>query len=225
MPTGQERGTDGRCCGRCTAVVRTLVPSSTWQGTPALEDLCEGCWSAVRCAMRRLGARRDEAEDLTQTFFLEMLSRRSIEGARLSSGCFRPYLLAAARNLLLKHRARERARKRGAGIAFLSYEEDRCGARESVTTPWKAHPEALLERETFERAWGNAIADVRAEVAREDRRRVEALLPQLDGLGRGANSARIAAELGITEGAVRVALHRLRLKLRSRLAAAGYGEA
>jgi RNA polymerase sigma-70 factor (ECF subfamily) len=174
--------------------------------------------------MRRLGARSDEAEDLTQTFFLQLLSRRSIEGARLSSGCFRPYLLAAARNLLLKHRARERARKRGAGIAFLSYDENRCQARESATAPWEAHPEAALEREMFERAWCNAIAGVRAEVAPEDGRRLEALLPHLDGLGRGADGARVAEELGITEGAVRVALHRLRLKLKGRLAAAGYGE-
>jgi RNA polymerase sigma factor (sigma-70 family) len=225
MPTCQERGSDGRCCGRCTAVVRTLLSSSSWQESCALEDLCEGCWSAVCCAMRRLGAHPDEAEDLSQTFFLQLLSRRSIEGARLSFGCFRPYLLAAARNLLLKHRARERARKRGAGIAFLSFEEDRYGARASATTPSEADPETALEREAFERAWVNAIADVRAEVAPEDGRRLEALLPHIDGLGRGADSARIAEELGISEGAVRVALHRLRLKLRSRLAAAGYGEA
>jgi RNA polymerase sigma factor (sigma-70 family) len=224
MPTRQDGAPIGRCCGRCTAAVRTLLATSSWQGSPALEAIC-GCWSAVCCTLRRQGARPDEAEDLTQTFFLRLLSKRSIEGARLSSGCFRPYLLTAARNLLLKHRARERARKRGAGLSFVNFEENRSGDRTSLTAPNAGSPDAALERDAFERAWADAIAEVRAEAVNEDGRRVAALLPHLDGLGRGADGARLAAELGMTEGAVRVALHRLRLKLRSRLSAAGYGRA
>jgi RNA polymerase sigma-70 factor (ECF subfamily) len=225
MPNCRGGEPNGRCCGRCTAAVQTLLSASSWQCAPALEELCGECWSAVCGSLRRLGASPDEAEDLTQTFFLQLVSRRSIEGARLSSGCFRPYLLAAARNLLFKHRARERAQKRGAGLSFVTFEEGRSGNRESLTTPSAGAPDAALDRDAFERAWVRAVADVREEAEREDCRRVEALLPHLDGLGRGAESARLAAELGMTPGAVRVALHRLRLKLRARLAAAGYGQA
>jgi RNA polymerase sigma-70 factor (ECF subfamily) len=225
MPSCRGEGPNGRCCGRCAAAVRTLLSGPSWQCAPALDELCEGCWSAVCGSLRRLGASPDEAEDLTQTFFLQLVSRRSIEGARLSSGCFRPYLLAAARNLLFKHRARERARKRGAGLSFVTFEESRSGNRESLTTPNAGGPDAALDRGAFERAWSRAVADVRDEAELEDRRRLEALLPHFDGLGRGAESARLAAELGMTQGAVRVALHRLRLKLRTRLAAAGYGRA
>lgn len=225
MPTCQDGGQDGRCCGRCTAAVRTLLCAPSWQGSPALDELCGGCWFAVCRSLRRQGAGPDEAEDLTQTFFLQLLSRRSIEGARLSSGCFRPYLLAAARNLLLKHRARERARKRGAGFSFVTFEENRSGGGTSLTTPNSRSPDTDLVRGAFQSAWARAVAEVRAETENEDSRRLEALLPHLDGLGRGAESTRLAAELGMTEGAVRVALHRLRLKLRDRLSAAGYGRA
>lgn len=225
MPTCKDGTPIGRCCGRCTTAVRTLLATPAWQGAPALDAVCEGCWSALCCALRRQGARPDEAEDLTQTFFLQLVAGRSIAGARLSSGCFRPYMLASARHLLLKHRARERARKRGAGLSFVAFEENLSGDRASLTTPKTGAPDAALERDAFERAWADAVAKVRAESVREDGRRVEALLPHLDGLGRGAEGARLAAELEMTEGAVRVALHRLRLKLRIRLSAAGYGRA
>jgi RNA polymerase sigma-70 factor (ECF subfamily) len=225
MPSCQDGGRDGRCGGRCTAAVRTLLCASRWQGTPALDELCGGCWSAVCRSLRRQGADPDEAEDLTQTFFLQLLSTRSIEAARLSSGCFRPYLLAAARNLLLKHRARERARKRGAGFSFVTIEENRSGDETSLTTSSSGSPEADLARDAFQAAWARAVAEVRADAGDEDSRRLEALLPHLDGLGRRSDGARVAAQLGMTVGAVRVALHRLRLKLRDRLTAAGYGRA
>ena len=224
MPTDHRQGTNACACGGgCAAAIAALRPAARWQDSPALGALCEGCWSVVYRALRRSGSAAAEAEDLTQSFFLRVIEGRSLGGARLASGCFRPYLLAAVRHFLLNQRACRSARKRGGGSTFVALEEDRVLLRCSLTCSRLRGPDEQLERERLGRAWREALAGVRGE-ARDDgaRRRIDRMLPHLDGPDPVAGYARLGGELGMTEVAVRVALHRLRRKLASRLRAAGY---
>jgi len=211
-----------RCSGGCAAAIETLRPAACWQDSPALGELCRGCWSVVYRSVRRQFPASD-AEDLTQSFFVRAIERRSLREARLAFGCFRPYLLAAVRHFVANERARQRAGKRGGEAEFLTFEDDRTPCRCSLTGTRPGGPEEQLERARFDQAWEGALARVREEARGDsERRRVEALLPHLEGLGRSASCERLAVDLGMTQAAVRVALHRLRRKIGSSLAAAGF---
>ena len=224
VPARRRPGTNVcACSGGCAAAIAALRPVASWQDSPALRDLCRCCWAIVHRSLRRCGCRAAEAEDLTQEFFLRAIESRSLGQARLGSGCFRPYLLAAVRHFLLNQRAGERARKRGGEATFVAFEEDRTACRCSLTCPPPCGPEEQLERARFARAWRNALARVREDAHEEGaRRRLETLLQHLDGPDRVAGYATPADELGMTEAAVRVALHRLRRKMASALRDAGY---
>jgi RNA polymerase sigma-70 factor (ECF subfamily) len=164
--------------------------------------------------VRRRGGSSDEAEDLTQAFFLRVIESRSFTRARLASSCFRPYVVAAVRNFLRNERVREHADKRGGHLVLDGFDESQMPVCASLTSPRSGDPDALLDRTRFEDAWKAALDRALAN-ARDtaERRRIEMLLPHLDGLGRAADCAGLADDLGMTPGAVRVALHRLRRKV------------
>jgi RNA polymerase sigma-70 factor (ECF subfamily) len=174
-----------------------------------------------RSVRRRLPA--SDAEDLTQSFFLRAIERRSLRPAHLESGCFRPYLLAAVRHFVANEQARQRAEKRGGGAELSTFDDDRTPGPRSLTSAPPGGPEDQLERSRLDCALTAALAAVLGSAGKErQRQRVEALLPHLEGLDRAADGARLAGELGMSETAVRVALHRLRRKVGRHLAAAGY---
>jgi RNA polymerase sigma-70 factor (ECF subfamily) len=223
MRTSPEREPhDCRCDGGCAAAIAALRPSACWPDSPALGELCRGCWSVVYRSVRgRLPA--SDAEDLTQSFFLRAIEKRSLGQARMESGCFRPYLMAAVRHFVANERARQRAEKRGGGAELSTFDDDRSSGRRSLTSSPPGGPEDELERVRLDRALTAALAALLGSAGKEaQRQRVEALLPHLEGLDRAADGARLAGELGMSETAVRVALHRLRRRLGRHLAAAGY---
>jgi RNA polymerase sigma-70 factor (ECF subfamily) len=181
----------------------------------ALEILYRRCWPALCRALRRSGTTAADAEDLAQHFFLNVIARRSLRHARLQSGCFRPFLLAAARHLALNERARSRAQKRGGRFAIGPLKEECLVCRGSATARAPETPEQFAERRALERAWTevrSALLDEARDAAA--RQRVEALLSHVEGWGGG----RLADELATSEGAARVALHRLRRRVAARLA-------
>lgn len=204
------------CGGSCASLVRQLQSTADWVDSAALVELYRRGWPVVCRVIRRQGIASSDAEDLAQTFFLEVLAGRSIRHARLAGGCFRPFLIAALRHLVLKHRARERAQKRGGRLTFVPLGESEPAAGRTATAAAPEAPESALEREAKERVWTEACAQVvgraRGEAAR---RRAEVLFSHLGG---GGGTRSLARELGISEGAVRVALHRLRRRVQQLLA-------
>lgn len=215
MPTCRGRGSgDCNCRGECAAALTTLRAAECRQESSPLDGLCRDLWPVVYRTMRRRGGSLDEAADLTQAFFLQVIESRSFARARLASGCFRPYLVAAVRNFLRNERVREHAVKRGGHLVLGGFDESHAPVCASLTSPDPGDPDALLDRARFEDAWraalDRALADARDTA---ERRRIELLLPHLDGLDRAAECARLADDLGMTPGAVRVALHRLRRKV------------
>lgn len=179
----------------------------------ALEDLCAAYWAPLYAYLRRRGHAPAEAEDLVQGLFALLLDRRDLALADRSRGRFRSFLLTALEHHLANERERKLARKRGGGAKSIpidaSTEEGRLALEvaDASDTPERA----------YERAWARAVLDralARLTAEQEHAKKgalFAALRPQLAAREEGgAAYARIAADLGLTENAVKVAAHRLR---------------
>jgi DNA-directed RNA polymerase specialized sigma24 family protein len=187
----------------------------TPQSAAALEELCRTYWFPLYAYLRRRGHSKENAEDLAQAFFARFLQKNYLEGLNSERGRFRAFLLAALKHFLANERDKARAAKRGGGIAPLSLDWQDAETRYQVDPADTMSPDKL-----FDRAWAvtlleRVVTRLRAERAAEGKAALfERLKPFLTA-GKGAlPHAEAAAALGLTEGAVRVAVHRLRKRYR-----------
>ncbi len=190
----------------------------------ALNALCAAYWMPVYHFIRRRGYSREESEDLSQAFFARVLEHGTIAEARQERGRFRSFLLVSVTHFLANERDRSQARKRGGGVAALSFDFE-CGEEKYTREPCHhVTPEVL-----FARRWAEALLDRVLACQREEyARRGQAA--QFDLLrvfvsgdpDRGAYQ-QLAANLEMSDGAVRTAVHRLRRRyaelLREKIAA------
>ncbi len=182
----------------------------------ALEKLCRTYWRPIYTFIRRRGARPEEAEDLTQGFFAQLLERRSLDAVRKEKGRLRSYLLGALKYFLADEQRRTMAIKRGKGQRLVPLEELR-GDASSEMEPADPTTAELI----YERRWASTLLEhVLSRLKDEYRAAGNAAL--FDSLKRllpddpGAPSqAEIAAQLGMTENAVRQAFHRFRQRYQS----------
>lgn len=174
----------------------------------ALGELCEAYWQPLLGYARQLGRPDDDARDLVQSFCLQLLERGGVDGADAGRGRFRDYLRRAFRNFLHNRARHERAAVRGGGrpladVADVEPDDDGRGDPEQV----------------FEQRWAYALLDrarQRLHAEHQEPRKRE-LLRQLEPFLLGdadAGTAAVAQALGCSDGAVRVALHRLRSRWR-----------
>jgi RNA polymerase sigma-70 factor (ECF subfamily) len=186
----------------------------------ALAELCDRYWVPLYAFARRKCASTDDAQDLTQGFFADLLERELLKRADPERGRFRTFLLASFQNFMAHEWQRQRAAKRGGGRAPLSLDfawaESRLAADPAVYgTP---------ERE-FERLWALQLLDATLDAVRlqyESRgqgRVFAALRPFLLGEQGDARLNQAAEKIGISETAAKVGLHRLRLRYRDALRA------
>jgi RNA polymerase sigma-70 factor (ECF subfamily) len=177
----------------------------------AFAALCETYWSPVYDFIRCSGRSPDSARDLTQAFFTRVLEKNDFKSARSERGRFRSFLLTAVRHFLSNQNDHDRAAKRGGGQVHLP-----------IGPPAQDGPQAFADpacEETpetaYERRWASAtLAAAMVRLGNEYKRRgrndiFEALRPFLTD-DNGAYSAEQARALGLTEGSIRVALHRMR---------------
>jgi RNA polymerase sigma factor (sigma-70 family) len=187
----------------------------------ALSTLCEAYWYPLYAFIRRWGADPDAARDLTQAFFTSLLERRDIEHVRPERGRFRTFLLASAKHFLLNEAARSRAAKRGGGVAPVPLAFDEAEGRYQFEPVDQATPETLYERRWALTVLERVLAAVQAQWQQAGRgSEFEVLKASLLGEGPAGGYAAAAQELGSTEGAVKVAIHRLRKTFRTELRAA-----
>jgi RNA polymerase sigma-70 factor (ECF subfamily) len=183
----------------------------------ALASLCALYWYPLYAYVRRRGHGADEAHDLTQEFFARLLEKDFLAAVDRGKGKFRSFLLAACKHFLANQRDHNRARKRGGGRPPLSLDaadaEDR----------YRAEPAAGLSAEKlFERRWAltllaQVMTRLRADFESKGKGQVfDRLRGFLVGEKQGGYR-RAAAELGLSEGAVKVAVHRLRQRYRELL--------
>lgn len=184
----------------------------------ALETLCRDYWLPVYGFVRRRVPNRDDALDLTQGFFADLLERRSVDAAERSRGRFRAFLLTALKNYLANARAKAAAGKRGGGRPLLSLDAQTADGRLGRQPVDAATPDRH-----FERLWAVAVLDralgrLEAEQAAAGRAAAfRTLRPLLTGDDGAEGYAAPARELGLTEQAARAAVYRLRKRYRDLL--------
>jgi RNA polymerase sigma-70 factor (ECF subfamily) len=191
----------------------------------ALGDLCASYYQPVLAYIQRGGRGEDEARDLTQEFFARLLARRGLDTVERGRGRFRSFLLGAVKHFLADQHDRAHAAKRGGGQTPLSLD-----AREGDTThggsgmnsalPQIADPGAAVPDAFFDRQWALTILDrALAALAAEHQAagkstQFETLKPWLTGDTEQLSQADAAQQLETNEGAVKVAIHRLRKRFR-----------
>jgi len=181
----------------------------------ALAKLCKAYWYPLYAFVRRQGHGAHDAQDLTQEFFSRLLERGWLDDVAQEHGRFRSFLLASMKHFLANEWDRARALKRGGGVALLRLDDASAEERYSLEP---ADPAATAEQ-LFDRRWAltlldSVLARLREEMARGGRLAVfEALKFSLSGDQQAYADA--ARELGLSEGAVKVAVHRLRKRYRA----------
>jgi RNA polymerase sigma-70 factor (ECF subfamily) len=189
-------------------------------GTPearaALSDLCAAYYAPVFAFIRRTAPNEDTARELTQEFFARQLQRQGIDTADPRYGRFRSYLLGAVKHFLSDMRHHADALKRGAGQEHARLEP------ETDTSPGLqiADPNAPSPEREFDRRWAftlleRALTSLSAEHKTAGTfEQFEVLKIWLTGDTGNASQAETARKLGLNEGALKVAIHRLRRQFR-----------
>jgi RNA polymerase sigma factor (sigma-70 family) len=193
-----------------------LAGGSTSVGSAAaLEQLCRAYWYPLYAFVRGRGLSPHDAEDLIQSFFAFLLAKDVIARADRERGRFRTFLLAALQNFHANERARASSLKRGGGNAIMSFDELQAEARYQEEPASNLSPKRL-----FDQKWAASLLDQVLQIlAREYTAAGKAaLFEELRKViwgGRGEVSYEILArQLGTTEGAIKVAVHRLRLRFK-----------
>ncbi len=188
------------------------------RGFAALEELCRAYWLPLYAFLRRQGHSPSDAEDLVQGFLARVLAREDLAGLGPEKGRFRTFLLTSLRNFVIKHALKEKALKRGGGRAAISIDAEEaerlCGPDLAATSP-----EAAFDRHFAQAVVTRAFAALREEHrARCKEAFFAAVAPLLDG-AEPEGYEPCATQLGMTTGAVAVAVHRMRGRLRELLRA------
>jgi RNA polymerase sigma factor (sigma-70 family) len=213
MNPGKDRFTTTRW-----SIVLSAGHSSSPKYQEALAALCGTYWYPLYAFLRRQGHDAHAAEDFVQAFFARMLEKHDFRLADPSRGKFRSFLLTSLKNFVANEFDRANAQKRGGGQPVLSLDVElgeELYVREPADT---ATPETL-----FERAWAmtvldRAMAQLDAAVSKTGEQNQFQLLKQfLTGDTATLSYKDAGAQLGMSEGAVKVAVHRLRRRFREAL--------
>ena len=179
----------------------------------ALETLCATYWYPLYAFVRRKGHDADAARDLVQEFFARLLEREDFARADPARGRFRAYLLTALKHFLINEGERERAEKRGGGRKVLPLE---FGAHDAETR-FSLEPATLdAPDRAFDRAWALIVLQRALDRLGNEQRAAgksdewQKLHPHLTTAEDAAPYSTLAAELGRTENAIKITVHRLR---------------
>jgi RNA polymerase sigma factor (sigma-70 family) len=203
---------------RWTTVLNAARGGSHPQAAKAMAELCQIYWYPLYAFIRRQGHQTHEAEDLTQEFFARLIEKEYLEGVDPGKGKFRSFLLMALKRFLANEWDRKQAQKRGGGRAVFPLDAALADSRYGPEPADDLTPEKLYERQWALAVLEHVLAGLRDEYAADGK---AALFDGCKGFltaGEISKSqAEIAAELGMTDGAVKVAIHRLRRRYRERL--------
>ena len=206
--------TPGPAGGRFVTTRWTLVNAAgddSVEAREALAYLCQAYWPPLYSYLRRRGHTPEDAQDLTQGFFVRLLERRDTRAADQERGRFRSFLLTALKRYVINESERATTRKRGGGTLPMSLDFDAVERAHAVVPNTDLGPDRL-----FDRQWATIGLERAMDRLRDDCRRAgkgalaDALIPYLTDAGELPPYAVVAAELGLSEGAVKVAVHRLR---------------
>ena len=185
----------------------------------ALGELCQIYWPPVYAYIRCRGQDPERAKDLTQGFFTLLLEKNYIKYARKDRGKFRSFLLTCVKRYMVNEWEREQALKRGGGHSIVSLDLDTAESFKYKLTP--ATPQT--PEEIYDKLWAftfvqQVFVQLEKEMRRpKDRERFRVLKPFLTGDSETTSYKDVGAQLDMSEGAVKVAIHRLKSKFGKRL--------
>jgi RNA polymerase sigma-70 factor (ECF subfamily) len=177
----------------------------------ALDHLCRTYWYPLYAYVRRQGHSKDDAQDLTQSFFARLLERKYLRLADRNQGRFRTFLLTSLKHFLINDWKKENREKRGGGQKAISLDEEMAESRFAAEPAIAQPPDTLYDRGWAAVLLESAQAALKSEFERSgkqdlfERFKTCVLVEQGD-----LSYTKLALELGMTENAVRVAAHRLR---------------
>lgn len=186
------------------------------QSAAALEKLCRAYWYPLYAYIRRNGQSKENAEDLTQAFFARLLEKKFLDSAQQSRGRFRSFLLVALKRFLANDWEHAHAQKRGGFQTSISLDTELAERKIQFEI---AAPTDPPDRE-FERRWALTLLEqtmsrLRSEFERAGKTaEFDRLKVFLTADKKEIPYAAAALELGMDEGALRVAVHRLRKRYR-----------
>jgi DNA-directed RNA polymerase specialized sigma24 family protein len=200
-------------------VVLSARDQKSPESTKALETLCRNYWYPLYAYVRRQGRGAHDAEDLTQAFFARLLERNYLADVDQAKGKFRSFLIAALKHFLANEWDRANAQKRGGGKTVISIDRD------AAENTYQFEPaDTLSADKIFERRWAMTLLErtlqrLAAEYEADGKKQLfEELKTTITG-DRGVAYTTMAARLGTSEGAIKVAAHRLRQRYRAVLRA------
>ena len=200
------------------SVVVTAGRSDTPRAQAALERLCQTYWYPLYAFVRRRGYSIEDAQDLTQEFFARLLAHNWVVKADRCKGRFRSFLLMAMNRFLANEWDAARTQKRGGGARPAPL------ALETAETRYAAEPATTLTPELeYDKQWALTLIEevlrrLRDEYEQEGKASLfDEMKPCLIGSRDTQPYATLAARLGMTEGAVKTAVCRLRQRYRERL--------
>lgn len=184
----------------------------------ALAELCGTYWYPLYAFVRLRGYGPEPAQDLTQAFFARLLERGGLGGADPDKGRFRSYLLGAMKHFLANDWHRAQARKRGGELHFIDLDSLEPEARYALAPATSEDPDLRFDREWAVTTLDRARRQLQAAYERKGQAE---LFAELEGslTGEEPDRRQVAERLGLTDGAVKVAVHRLRRRLRDSIRA------
>lgn len=201
-------------------IIRDAARGGDTLAVEALDSLVRSYWQPLYRYARRKGKSPEDAEDLVQGFLAHVIEARALRDIDQSKGRFRSFLLASFQYWMINEWKRESRQKRGGGVAHDSFDWQSAETGLRLESADDQSPDKLYDREWALALLGKVLADLenicRAEGGAAQ---FETLKPCLTADSARIPYAEIAATLGTSEGAARVAVHRLRKRYRHLLTA------
>jgi DNA-directed RNA polymerase specialized sigma24 family protein len=215
-----DSGASGRAEFAAThwSVVLSARNDSPDEAHAALATLCATYWYPLYAYVRRLGFSSDDAHDLTQAFFAQVIEKHALARADPSKGRFRSFLLACMKHFIANERDRAQARRRGGGRRIISIDAEHAERRYLQEPADLLTPERLFERRWALTLLERALERVRRAYAAGGRgEQFDRLKIYLTGEDDAPSYADAARALGSSEDAAKAAVHRLRRRYRKEL--------
>ena len=177
----------------------------------ALARLCECYWPPLYSYVRRRGYSADAAQDLTQAFFARLLEKKTLSAANRERGKFRCFLLASMKHFLTNEWDRSQAQKRGGHVEFISFDAAAIEQRYAGEASSDLSPERLFDRRWAVTVLQLVLDELRRQLAAEGKHEFfDCVKGHLAGEQSELSYRELGAQLGMSEAALKVAIHRLR---------------
>lgn len=193
-------------------LIRKVQGGSEQESAHALDQLCRSYWYPIYAYARRYGFGAQDAEDLTQVFFQNLVSYESLQSVAQEKGKLRSFMLAMLKRLINKQLRRDAADKRGGSKnATLSFDDLNAEERYAAEPPDGHDADAIFDKAWASDVLASAESKLRDDYARADNVQTFDELREFLPLGDNATPYTSAAKkLGISEATLRLQIHRMR---------------